>query len=326
MEQGFTEIRVRGKTIRVPSIVINNVPLIVTGKWLKVAAVRDENVADSRILESPELLISGLKQAKAKADIFTFAQRLPETQPKYPYHFEWDNAAAIPITTYKDWFEKRAATDVRQNVKKSSKRGLIVRPVQFDDEFVKGIVAIYSESPIRQGRPFWHYGKDFATVKKETSHCLDKSEFIGAYYQNELVGFIKLLCAGGIADIVLIVSKQSYQDKKPTNALIAKAVEICEQKQIPYLTYAKYTYGNKANSTLLDFKRHNGFEQMLFPRYYIPLTLKGRWAVRLRLYRGVKGMIPESVLGLLLSARATLVERVVVPLKSVWKSRGSQAN
>jgi len=29
------------------------------------------------------------------------------------------------------------------------------------------MTAIFNESPTRQGRKFWHYGKDFATVKKQ---------------------------------------------------------------------------------------------------------------------------------------------------------------
>jgi hypothetical protein len=321
---GFAEIRVRGKTMQVPSVVVSGIPLVVTGSWLKVAALKDEKVVGSKVLASPELLIGGLRQAKSGADIFTFAQRLPETQPKYPYPFEWDNAAAIPITTYKDWFEKRAATDVKQNVKKSSKRGLVVRPVQFDDEFVSGIVAIYNESPIRQGRRFWHYGKDFATVKRETAHCLENSEFIGAYCRNELVGFIKLLCGGGVADIVLIVSKQSHQDKKPTNALIARAVELCEQKKISYLTYAKYAYGKKADSSLAEFKRRNGFEPIQFPRYYVPLTTWGKIAVRWKLYSGIQERLPASVVRVMVDLRSKFY-RLKTSSKSGRKDEAAKA-
>ena len=90
----------------------------------------------------------------------------------------------------------------------------------------------------------------------------------------------------------------------PMNALIAKAAEVCEQKGISHLIYGKFIYGNKRRSSLVEFKRRNGFEQVNFPRYYIPLTLRGKLFVRLRLYRGLSGLIPEPILQPLLSFRA----------------------
>ena len=212
---------------------------------------------------------------------------------------------------------------MRQNVKKSVKRGVSTRTVPFDDQLVRGIHDIFNESPIRQGRPFWHYGKDFETVKRETSHCLDRSEFIGAYCQDELIGFIKLLYTGKVADVVIIVSKQKHFDKRPTNALLAKAVEVCVQRRISFLTYAKFSYGNKTNSSLADFKRHHGFEQVLFPRYYIPLTLKGKIAERLKLYRNLQEMLPEKVIAVLVKARSRLYKGVVLPLRSAQEVKES---
>jgi hypothetical protein len=88
------------------------------------------------------------------------------------------------------------------------------------------------------------------------------------------------------------------------NALIAKAVELCEQKGVSHLIYGQFIYGNNRKSSFLEFKRRNGFEQVNFPRYYIPLTLKGEVFIRLRLYRGLNGLIPEPLLRPLLSFRA----------------------
>ncbi len=211
---------------------------------------------------------------------------------------------------------------MKQNVKKSAKRGVVVRVAPFDDRFVQGIVDIYNESPVRQGRAFWHYGKDFATIKNETAHCLEKSEFIGAYCGEEIHGFVKLLRIGVANDLVLIVSKQSHFDKKPTNALIAKAVEVCAQKGVPYLTYAKFAYGNKATSSLVEFKRRHGFERVNYPQY-VPLTLKGRIAVRLKLYRELKDVLPEKVLHVLGNMRAGLY-RNFATLRRKPKMGGAQ--
>jgi len=105
-------------------------------------------------------------------------------------------------------------------------------------------------------------------------------------------------------DLVLIVSKQSHFDKKASNALVAKAVEVCVEKGMRYLTYPKFVYGNRANSSLTEYKRRHGFERIDFPRYYVPLTLTGRLAVKLRLYRSLAEMLPETALSFLVDMRA----------------------
>ena len=210
----------------------------------------------------------------------------------------------LAITTYEEWFSKRVGTDVRRNVKKAAKLGVIARSTPFDDALVQGIVDIYNESRFRQGRPFWHYGKDFETVKAETGHCLEKSEFIGAYCGGEMIGFIKLLLVDLTNHIVLFVSKQSHFDKKATNALLAKAVEVCAQKGVPYLTYGKLAHGNRANSSLAEFKRRHGLEQINFPHYQVPLTLTGRLAVKFKLYRSLNQILPERALSFLVDIRA----------------------
>jgi hypothetical protein len=103
------------------------------------------------------------------------------------------------------------------------------------------------------------------------------------------------------------LSKQAHHDKKPTNALIARAVEICEAKRIKFLQYSKFTFGNKVQSQLAEFKRRNGFEQLTFPRYYVPLTLTGRVAVKLKLYRSVIQIIPPPLVAILLGVREAML-------------------
>ena len=70
-----------------------------------------------------------------------------------------------------------------------------------------------------------------------------------------------------------------HRDKAPTNALIAKAVEVCAEKGISYLTYGKYHYGKKDAKSLSDFKMRHGFDKIDIPRYYVPLTLKAKFAL-----------------------------------------------
>jgi hypothetical protein len=310
----FAEIRVKGRSINVPSARVGGRTVIVTGKWLKIAAVQDEELVEGEVVDDPEQFLTALKKSALQADIFTFAQHLPDITPKYKYHLEWDSMAAIPITTFEEWLTKRVEYDVRKAVKKAAKLGIVVKVAEFNDEFVRGIKNIYNESTVRQGKPFSHYGKDFETVKREASTYLDRSEFIGAYYQNELVGFIKMIYVNEIARTVHVISQQKHSDKKPTNALIAKAVKLCEQNGRSHLVYGEYAYGESAhqriNTSKTEFKRRNGFKEVLEPRYYIPLTVKGRIFLKLRVHRGIKAALPRPVLRTLRIGRSTFYKYV----------------
>ena len=232
-----------------------------------------------------------LKQNAVKVDIFTFCQRLPEMVPKYEYYMAWDNIAVLPVTSYDHWWSKQIKSSTRAMVRKAAKQDVVVRKVEFDDDFVRGMVSIYNETPIRQNRHFGHYSKDFEIVKHEFSKHLFREELLGVYYKDELIGFIMLAYTGQSAVLTQIISKIKYRDKAPNNALIAKAVECCDQKKVPYLVYARWDTG----SSLTEFKRHNGFEKVSLPRYYIPLTAKGQIVLGLGFHRRLERVIPEGI-------------------------------
>lgn len=287
MEDNRQEIGAKGKFIKVDTIRVQNKDIVVTGKLIKFARIKEEEYED---VDDPALLIKEINHAEAKADIFTFWQRLPETKPKYGYYMEWSDVAAIPIKSFDHWWEKQIDAKTRNMIRKAKKQGVEIKVVHFTDDFIGGMISIFNETPIRQGKPFWHYGKDFETVKQEFSRNLHREDIIGAYYEGDLIGFIMLAYAGRFAMTTQIISKLEHRDKAPTNALIAKAVEICEEKEIPYLVYSKWSEGS-----LGDFKRHNGFEKIGLPRYYVPLTLKGKIILKLRLHRGIRGVLPQKV-------------------------------
>ncbi len=302
MTMSHTEIAIRGKIVRVPSAQIDGRTVITTGKWLKIVAVQDEELVEAETVPNPDAFIAQLKERGPNADIFTFAQKLPHTTPSHNYHIEWDNLAVIPITTYSNWWEKRVESSVRRAVKKSAKSGIVVKLSEFDDTFVNGICGINDETPIRQGREFWHFQKSFDDVKRENSTYPGRNTFLGAYYENELIGFMRIIHADRVASVVQLLSMMKHYDKRPANALIAKAVEVCEQQGASYLMYCNYIY-NDPKSTLTEFKRRNGFEQVLVPRYYIPLTLKGKLALSLGFHKKLVQRIPAPVVSQLLKLR-----------------------
>lgn len=308
------DVRVRGKVSKAESAEIDGRTVIIAGKWIRMAAVKDEDLVEGQVVADPERFVGCLRQARLSADIFTFAEKLPDTVHRYAYHVEWDNLAVIPITSFADWWDKRVESSVRRAVRKASKVGVVVKVTKFDEALVEGIVQIYNETPVRQGRAFWHYQKGIESVRCENSTYLERSVFVGAYYQNELIGFMRMIYVDKMASMVQVLSKVKHFDKRPTNALIAKAVEVCAEGGVAHLVYCSYIY-NDPDSSLTEFKRRNGFEQVLLPRYYVPLTLKGAIALRLRLHRGLTEHIPRPVLTRLLRVRKSWNERRVLRKK-----------
>jgi len=308
--------------VSVPSVQVKGRTIFAAGGWLKMASVRDEPWLDGEAVTDPEAALEKIRHAGLNADIFTFAQRLPDPKPRFDYPIVWENLAAISTVDCKDWWENRLPQETRKNVRRSVKRGVTVREVEFNDELVKAIVEINNEAPIRQGRPFWHYRKSFDVVKKDYGTLLDRSVYIGAYHGNELIGFIKMIYMGEIAGILQIVCMNRHQDKRPANALVTKAVEMCSGKGLKYLIYGRYVYANNTKSPLTEFKRRNGFQPTLVPRYYIPLTLKGRLAMALGLHLSFKRFIPEKLHYVLGNLRARWYQRAASGASPVEERAG----
>ncbi len=89
-----------------------------------------------------------------------------------------------------------------------------------------------------------------------------------------------------------ILSMIQHRDKAPTNALIAQAVRSCAERRIPCLWYGNFFHGRTQRDSLADFKRHNGFQKVDLPRYYVALTAAGRMALRLGLHHTRTDWIP----------------------------------
>ena len=269
---------------------INGKRITIDGKLLRIAQLdprfQQEWFED---VENPEMLIDALQKSKHLPDIVTFWQRLPDTEPTYRYPMEWHSIAALPINGYSFWWEKQIDRKARNKIRKAQKNGIVVKPVTFDDRFVRGMASIFNETPIRQGRHYLHYGKDFETIKREFSRFLFREEIFGAYLGEELVGFIFLADADRYAFLGQIISKITYRDLAPNNALLAKAVERCAERGFPYLVYAFGLMTAWATSS-----EAMGFKNLIFPDTSSPNTAKGKLALRFGLHRGWKEAIPSS--------------------------------
>lgn len=299
------KVRIKGQWVTVPVLEVDGERLIARGKWLKIAHVRGEEMRE-KDLHDPERYCDALKKDNnriVRADIFSFTQKLPATKPKYSYYMEWESVAAIPLVSYKQWWE-RLPQETRKNVRRAQKRGVTIKVKEFDDELIEGLRGVNNDSPLRQGMRNAYYGLTQEETKDRYREFVGRCDFICAYSSDEMIGFLHLVYREGVAAILNLTTKPSHFDKRPANALMAKAVEICDARGIPYISYGLYNYGNKRVSSLREFKSRNGFQEILVPRYFIPITLWGRLCMRARLHRGFIGILPSSVIGIGLRVRA----------------------
>ena len=232
------------------------------------------------------------KLADRKIDVFTFIER------KWCYEISkplgcWvkakDNIALLQVSSYNEWWN-HVGKKTRNMVRKSEKNGMKTKIVEPSEKLAKGIWKIYNETPIRQKRGFTHYGVSLQAVTSSVISA-QNCTFIGAFSQKELAGFLQLVHGNKIAVIAQILSLQRYSKKAVNNALIAKAVEVCADKQVEWIMY-----GRIGNHPSLDkFKKSNGFKKLPLARYYVPITKRGKFVIKLGLHRDLKDSLPQAI-------------------------------
>jgi hypothetical protein len=128
-----------------------------------------------------------------------------------------------------------------------------------------------------------------------------------------MIGVIMLGNAGTFGVTGQIISSLKHRDKATNNALVAKAVEVCEKLGLTHLVYLFWS-----DDSLSEFKRRCGFERTRVPRYFVPLTMKGRMGLRAGLHRGWMSMVPPRVKAPLKRLRGAWYDRL-----SSGKPRGN---
>ncbi|MCW4000276.1 MAG: hypothetical protein NWE93_08545 [Candidatus Bathyarchaeota archaeon] len=276
-------------TLKTALEVDGDLETISTRKTLNVRIARDFREYHKKILPTDTFLD---KLRLRGFDIFTFIERkwcCPIPNPPADWVKVEDNIGLLEIADYQSWWNQ-IGKKTRNMVRKAEKEGIKVDVAPPSDRLAEGIYHIYHETPIRQGRAFPHYGESLETVAGNM-YAEKKSTFIVAYLGDELAGFIQILHGDELAILSNILSMQKHWDKSVNNALLAKAVEVCASKGERWLMY-----GRIGNHPSLDkFKESNGFVKYPVARYYIPLTSKGRWAIKLGLHQELKDALPDAV-------------------------------
>jgi hypothetical protein len=268
--------------------VVDGKELVVTGRFLKTARLRSEFHVS---VDDPRSFLREVKQSRLRADIVTFVDEIQDPTPKYPFRYEVEKMAVLPLTTYDDWFTKQLYFKPRNKLRKALKSGIEIRLEAFSEPLLEGIKAVYDETPIRQGKRNYHYGEDLSKIRREHGTFLDRSQFIAVYDAGQIVGFAKVTFSQGCGIVMNFLSKISHRDKAVNNALLAKAVEICADRKLTCLVYGHW--GSEATRGLVEFKTANGFQCVEIPRYFVPLTARGQLALKAGLHRGVAQRIPR---------------------------------
>ena len=258
-------------------------------KRFSIRIARDQREYERSIVPTAKLL---RKLEERGIDIFTFLERSWCCKIQTPLE-SWvktdDNIALLHLRSYDEW-SKSIGKKTRNMIRKAEKSGIRTFIAEPSEKLAESMWKIYNETPIRQGRGFPHYGISVQEVMKGLRSVQDCT-YVGAFVQDELVGFIQLVHGENITIISQILSMQKHWDKAVNNALLAKAIEVCADKHVEWIMYGRI--GN--HPSLDNFKHSNGFEKFALTRYYVPLTRRGNTAVKLGLHREIKDALPTSL-------------------------------
>ena len=133
-----TEIRIQGKDTNVPSICIRERTVIAVGKWLKVASVHDEFFIEGEIVPDPAEFVTELKHWNVKPDLFTFAQKISDPDSSIRIRFEMGGLRGHSYYHLQGLAEKWDQEGSQSEPLPCRAGGGVVRPVSYDDHFVKG--------------------------------------------------------------------------------------------------------------------------------------------------------------------------------------------
>ena len=272
---------------------VGKIELTATGRALKIVRLRHEWF---EYLSDPAAFLAEAKKARV-GDLLNFLQEAHVERPGLPYLHEPAHASVLTFQSYDDWW-KKLDFKARNKARKAAKCGVELRVTPADDAFVRGVEVIYNECPVRQGRKFSHYGKDFATIKNDLASFPECTFYVGAYHEGRLIGFMKLFQGERILRTVHILATIADRDKCVMDALIARAVQEADQRGIKHLHYGDWAFRG-----LGAFRQKFGFERHDCPRYLVPLSAKGALALKLGLHRPWKERLPQPVKDRLIQAR-----------------------
>ncbi len=122
---------INGKAVSLDCAKIDGQTYSVTRRFVRVISLEDDWYED---VVDPASVIATLNKSKIRADVFTFWQRLPEIEPRYQYHTEWESLAVLSIKSFDYWWSKQIKDKTRNMVRKAEKSGIEVREASYESK------------------------------------------------------------------------------------------------------------------------------------------------------------------------------------------------
>jgi L-amino acid N-acyltransferase YncA len=275
-------------------------------KQLGITIAKDPDEYEKDIIPSPQFLT---KLKKREADVFSFVERswcFKMPNPPSEWKTSEDNVALLTIDSYKSWLKGVTKKTHHNPVKRALKKGVTVGQAEANGELFEAIWRIYNETPVRQDRAFTHYGLTLEAVTNTFTNEANNPEsfFVAAYFEGSIVGFMQVKIHGQTAAIRQILSLIEHSRKSINKAMIAKTVEVCSLHGVRWIVYARM--GN--HPSLDKFKEENGFVRFDVRRFYVPLSRKGKLAMRIGLHKDLKDSMPS------------FAKKIAIPLYN-WNSK-----
>lgn len=223
--------------------------------------------------------------------------------------FDVDNRSCLRVEDPDYWGKKVVAKDVRESLRRIRREGVEVREMPFNASSCEDISTLFNESPIRQGKRYWHYGKSAAQIQEELSPLASRSLYVGAYHRGRLVGFTQVvrLESIGVLRTVHVLGSLVSRKVRPVTAMIDWMVRYGWENGFQRIVYGKHDYGNASNDSLTAFKSRHGFRSEPLRIDYHCLCPQGAWYLAAGLHRNLREMTPRHLALFLKKARSRLI-------------------
>src|SRR5262245_5216279 len=101
----YDDITVRGRTRRVPAACVDGRLVTVSGRRLRVAALKDQEWLEAGRVDDVPGFVRDLRASGLKADILSFGGALGEDSRAAGALREADNVAVIDTSDFKGWWD-----------------------------------------------------------------------------------------------------------------------------------------------------------------------------------------------------------------------------
>lgn len=269
-----------------------------------LATIHDEDYLDKTNWD----WMGAIEAIKGHALGFRFPEYLVSQDQEISHAYHASNRSRLNLSDYAHWEKKQIKKDVREGLRRANREGVSVERVAYSNLVVEVASEVFNETPYRQGRRFWHYGKSHEQLRQELAPLSAVSQYFLARKGSEYVGFAQIvpLPHRGSARSVHVISKAQHVRSRVSSALIQSIVAYCCDTKLTSFVYGRHIYSGNENSNLRKFKERHGFRNYEYKNYYVPVAPLGHAYLAMGLYQGLREMVPKPAIEFAKSIRGRL--------------------